>query len=150
MCAANIVHSICIRVGLLEGLPIWRFISRRNTRIKLKEDVGKFLKLDIYDASNNFITFLLGFDKYYTKNLLDIKFNDSYLHITLDNIGVGFYPKHNRFEIDEEDISYMVYRNTICSTRIKKRWDPITEKLKQRYVEIILDLAKYIANPPFQ
>lgn len=141
----NLIHGICISKNHINNSHKWRFIYKYKENKILNERIKEFLGLNIFDASNNFITFMLSLDDNYTKYVSSIHFSQIYLSINLsDRLFVEYYPKSNRFEINEDNITYTVYRNTKYSNFIKNKWIPTTEKIKEEYIKIIINMAEYI------
>lgn len=151
----NLIVDICLTKNCINNTPRWKFISKNKQLKKLNDDIYKFKNLDIFSASDNMITFLLSLDKDTVKHIdgslfmysdtflcMDIEYNNDY-PIT----SFSYYPKSNRFEVWNEDVGYTVYRNTKISNRINKMWEPLTDKIKERYLEIIIQAAEYITKP---
>lgn len=144
----NLIHKICMTKNHINNAPKWKFIYKHKETKILDECIKEFLNLNIFDASNNFITFMLSLDNYYTKTITSVHFSKIYLSINLSNgLFIEYYPKSNRFEINEDSITYTVYRNTKYSNFIKDKWEPTAEKIKEEYINIIISMAEYIILP---
>lgn len=144
----NLIHEICINKYYINITPKWKFITKRKRIKNFNDSISKFMDLDIFSLSDNVISFLLSWNKETETVAGYLYYNDSCLCIEVldndNNIKVDYYPKSNRFEI-RGYVSYSIYRNTKTSKYINGMWEPLTEKIKERYLEIILQIAEYIS-----
>ena len=146
----NLIQDICLTKNYINNIPKWKFISKNKQIKKLNKNISEFLNLDIFNASNNIITFLLSLGKEITKHVDGyLWYDDTCISIeVLDNeeiFKVDYYPRSNRFEIGCSYMHYSIYRNTKISNRINKMWGPLTDKIKKRYLNIILQMAEFIS-----
>lgn len=146
----NLIHDICLTKNKINNTPKWRFIEGYKQSKRLNEDIINFLDLDIFNASENIISFLVCFnEETLDKNVNGfLQSSATFIKIQIQDdqntTHIMYLPKRNRFEINNKDVAYTIYRNTKISNQISKMWEPLTHKIKERYVEIILNLAEYI------
>ena len=152
----NLIHAICLNKQRIDSTPKWKIFTLQKENKTFNKLISEFADLDIFDASNNFISFLLSLGEL-SNSVWGINYDENYLSIDLDAyyiIGgvnsthaVVYYPKSNRFEITGEDVSYTIYRNTKNSNKINKMWEPLTIELKSIYADKIIEMAEYISTP---
>ena len=135
----NIIHDICLTENKIKNTPRWKFITRNKLNKKLNKLKLDFLNLDVFNASNNIISFLISLGKDMTKNVNGyLWYDDRCILIQIqDNetiFDVNYYPKSNRFEIISDYISFSIYRNTKVSNYINNIWESLEEKIKERYI----------------
>lgn len=149
----NLIHDICLTKNHINNTPRWKFISKNKQTKKLDNNISNFLNLDIFASSENMISFLLSLGEQITKNINGYLFYDDAcmcIEVVDDgvNIRVEYYPRSNRFEIKSDYLAYSIYRNTKICNHIRKIWEPLTIKIKERYIEIIIQMAEYISMGP--
>lgn len=143
----NLIHDICLLKNSINHTPKWKFISRNKLIKKLDEDISEFKNLDIFSASENIISFLISVDKEIVKCIDIDSILYDYSYLTLDmrtgNIitTITYLPTLNSFEVKNVNIAYTIYHNTAASRRINKMWEPLTYKIKEKYIEIIIKIA---------
>lgn len=148
----NLIHDICLTKNKIINTPKWRLFERYKQSKRLNEDTLNFLNLDIFNASENMITFLLSLDRKIIENNIKgfITYDTTFLVLLIlgdtTNTYVYYHPKFNRFEITNDNVAYTIYRNSKISTKINKMWEPLTHKIKERYLEIIIQIAEYISQ----
>lgn len=149
----DLIMDICLTKNKLNNIPKWKFITKNKQIKNLDNSISEFLESDIFNASDSMITFLLSLDKNIFNNInnnppiycgsslcMDIQYDNHY------NTSFVYYPKSNRFEVWSEDIAYTIYRNTKISNQINNMWEPLTYKIKEKYLEIIIQVAEYISK----
>lgn len=143
----NLIHDICLTKNSINNIPKWRFIKRNKQMRRFNKIISDFLNLDIFVASEGTISFLLGLNINTINNInvhgvecMDILIEDN------TYISVTYYPITNRFEITSADISYTIYRNNKISNRINNIWEPLTRKIKEKYLEVIIQIAEYLSD----
>jgi hypothetical protein len=151
----NLIHAIYLNKNRINSMPRWKIITLYKERKNLDTLISDFMKLDVFDASNNIISFLLSLGKL-SNDIWGIKYNENYISIDMNAFYyidgnnyeciITYYPKSNRFEINDDDVSYTIYRNTKNSNKINKMWEPLTVYIKDIYVDIILEMAEYISS----
>lgn len=148
----NLIHDICITKNKINNTPRWRFIALNKQTKKLNNDIEDLLSLDIFSLSDHIISFLNCFSDDILENNITgyLQHSNTFIHlmITDDNNlsnNVLYLPTSNRFEINNMNIGYTIYRNTKISNKINKVWEPLSIKIKQRYLEIVIELAEYIS-----
>ena len=150
----NLIHDICLTKNSINSTPRWKFISKIKLTQKLNSDISEFLKLDVFSASENVLSFLLSLDRETTKHINGyLSYDEAYILIeVLENDGtntdVTYYPRSNRFEIWNKYVSYTIYRNTKISNIINKMWEPLTNEIKERYLDMIIQMADNIITKP--
>ena len=156
----NLIHAICLNKNRISNTPKWKFISVYKANKNLNNSISTFLSLDIFDASNNLISFLLSLGEL-SNTIHGITYSDTFIDLDIGkssidihgfenlktNAHVIFYPKSNRFEIISDVVSYTIYRNTKNGNTVNKMWEPLTNDLKEIYIDIILRMAEYINTP---
>lgn len=152
----NLIHAICLSKNRINDIPRWKIITLYKENKLLNEQISDFVKLDIFDASNNIISFLLSLGEL-SNSIWGVTYDENYISINMDDFYytdttnykcvITYYPKSNRFEINGEDVSYTIYRNTKNGSTITKMWETLIMQLKTIYVDIIIDMAEYISNP---
>jgi len=150
----NLIHAICLSKIHINQLPKWKIVSIYKENKLLNNNINKFLNLDIFDASDNIITFLLSLKELPSESVWGVTYDINFINIdmgtycTIDGYKnesiVTYYPKSNRFEITDKNISYTIYRNTKNSSIINKIWEPLTDDLKNIYLDIIFEATRYI------
>ena len=149
MIIMNLIHDICLTKTNLKNTPKWKFITIRKLNKKLNEDIDKFMDLDIFSIGDNVLTFLLSLDKKCIDKI------DCYIHygskfisviVTDDEVLISYFPKSNYFEISAKNMTFTIYRNTKASKYFTKIWEPLMLKTKERYLEIIIQMADYISK----
>lgn len=145
----NLIHDICLTINDINNTPKWKFITKHKQIKKLNENRLNFLDLNIFSSSDNVLTFLLAINDYNPESIPGLAFNKAWLHIDIidDNIHIDYYPNSNRFEIWGSTVAYTIYRNTKNSNKINNMWEPLSCKMKKRYLEIIIQMAEYISQP---
>lgn len=151
----NLIHEICLTKNNISNIPKWKIITKNKQEKKLNKDISEFKNSDIFSASENIISFLLSLDKEITNHITGfLYYTDTYLHIEVLDINevitdVVYFPNSNRFEIGNKNVGYTIYRNNKICNRIDKMWEPLTVKIKERYLDIIIQMAEYIASISF-
>ena len=147
----NLIHDICLTKNSINSTPNWRFISKNKYKKKLNNDISEFLNLDIFSASENVISFLICFDEEIIDETVSGFLQSSATFIRLElpdnneiDTKILYLAKANCFEISNKDVAYTIFRNNRVSNRINKMWEPLTDKIKERYVEIIIQMADYL------
>lgn len=144
----NLIHDICLTKIRINNIPRWKFISKNKEMKNLDRKMSEFLNLDIFNASDNIITFLISLNKkIYNDNIGNIWYTDTFIAFNIpDDIGretnITYYPISNHFEIWNNDVAYNIYRNTKISNRINKMWEPLTNNIKERYLNIIIHIVE--------
>lgn len=146
----NLIHEICLTKNRINNIPKWKFIVKKKQKEKLNNLILEFLNLDIFVASENAISFFISINRNTIYNIdSNLKYDDSYLNIQLSDNNyvthITYYPKSNRFEIENDHVAYTIYRNTKSSKHIKSIWEPLTDKIKEKYINIIIQIAESIA-----
>lgn len=149
----NLIHDICLTKNSINNTPKWKFITKNKQEKRFDKDISDFLNLDIFSASEHMISFLISLGRGITKYIDGyLKYNDVHIAVQVfdDNIAtitnVTYYPLSNRFEIENDHVHYTIYRNTKISNHVNKMWEPLTHKIKKRYLEIIIQMAEYLVN----
>lgn len=144
----NLIYNICLIKNKINNTPKWKYITKRKLEKHLNENISMFLNLDIYIASENILTFLLGLGEGITQYINDyVCYNYSYMAININNdtiINVHYYPKSNRFDIYNENFAYSIYKNNKICNKINKLWTPLTTDIKKRYLDMIIEVADYL------
>lgn len=146
----NLIHDICLTKNKINNIPKWKIITRSKEVKRLNNDMIEFLNLDIFSASDNIITFLLSLNL--NNEIRDTipNYNESFIHVDIGKdtiIHVDYYPRSNRFEVWDKDVAYTIYRNTKICNHINKMWEPLTMKIKEEYLKIIIQIAEYVLTP---
>lgn len=149
----NLIHDICLTKTYINNTPKWKVLSVRKLNKKLNEDLNIFLDLDIFATADNTFTFLLSLDrKIISENIKSgLLYNNASFTIEIEDeyykyLDIEYYPRTNKFEITSYGLSYTIYRNTKPSRYINKMWEPLTDRIKKRYLDIIIQLADYISK----
>ena len=148
----NLIHEICLLKSNINNTPKWKFITKNKLSKKLDEDITKFRELDIFRASENIISFLLSLNRDTTKHISGEQVLYNYTYLALDIkmgenapiINVLYFPKSNTFDIKGNNISYTIYPKTRLGKRLSGMWNPLSYKIKERYIEIIIQMADEI------
>lgn len=140
----NIIHNISITKINLHKIPKWRIFTKYKMNKELNKYINNFLLLDIFIASDDFITFIMSFDNKFIENNIDnIKFNRLCLSLKISDTIIHYFPKSNRFEIIDNSYKYYVYKKTNLNSFIKIKWDKISNDIKQFYIEKILYVSEF-------
>lgn len=150
----NLVQDICLIKNNINSISKIHFILRNKEIKKFNNKISEFMNLDIFNASDNMLTFLISLGKETTNAAIDcyLWYDNSCISIQLcdnDNMCptyIDYYPNSNRFEIKSDHVSYSIYRNTKISNRINEMWGPLSINIKEKYVDIIIQIAEYISN----
>ena len=149
----NLIHEICLTVSAINNTPKWKFITRNKLKNKLDEKISEFKELNIFDASDNMLSFLLSLDKeliiyiiryrnlYYDATFIGVNLKSGY---NASGTIVLYHPKLNRFDITGSNMSYSIHRKDRLGKRTSSIWEPLTYRIKERYIEIIIDIAKIL------
>jgi hypothetical protein len=146
--AINLIHGICLTKNVIKNIPRWKFITRNKEQKILNQYISDFLNLDIFTASDNFITFLIGLSKEITEDLnIFLWYNDTLFIIEIpdDNESVTnivYYTHSNRFEVWNKSIAYTIYRNNKINKSVNDIWEPLSYKIKETYIDIIIQLSE--------
>ena len=132
----------------------WKFITKNKLRKKLEEDINEFKELDIFRASENMISFLLSLNRDTTKLISGEQVLYNYTYLALDiKLGenspitnVLYFPKSNTFDIKNKNTAYTIYPKARIGKRISGMWNPLSYKIKERYIEIIIQMADELDN----
>lgn len=147
----NIIQDICMIKNNIDNIPKWKFITKFKQRKKLDNIISEFLKLDIFNASDIMITFLICFDEKIIQKYINesIQINNSLIKFEIkdyNNIitNIIYFPKTSHFEISNENITYSIYRNNKINTNMNAIWESLTYKIKEKYIDIIIQMTKYL------
>lgn len=144
----NLIHDICLTKNSINNTPNWRFISKNKYKKKLNNNILEFLNLDIFSASDNMISFLVSLGSEITCNINGyLRYCEIYITIQIPESNITtitYYPTSNRFEVENDYIRYTIYRNNKISNNINNVWEPLTHKIKKRYIDIIIQMADYL------
>ena len=145
----NLIHDICLTKNRINNTPRWKFITRNKEIKKLNNLKLQFLNLNIFDAADSTITFLISLDKnLVNRSDIFLFYGESHLLVKVidDDVEtlVTYFPKNNWVEVATEHTCYSIYRNSKISKRVNKMWEPLINKIKEKYLEIIIEMIKYL------
>ena len=144
----NLIQEICLAKNKINNTPKWKFISRKKAINIFEENMDKFKSLDIFDSSDILLTFLLGIDWLKIDSIPLLKgvlFSTTNLTLKVnENTEVVYLAKMGMFNIKDESISYSIYKNSRPSRSNKDKWNILTDSLKEKYVEIVTELANHV------
>ena len=164
MSALDIIRIMCIKMGKLEKLPKWRFISRKNISIKIIKLYNEFLDCDIYEKMSILASMLIQINTntpYLISTELEdtVKINTVSIEIPFKDDdtypgSIRYTPKTCEFVVNLITLvggdSFNVSKDLPISSFNKKRFDYICDHiLNNKFLIIISNLSYAINNHMF-
>ena len=98
------------------------------------------------------LTFLLSLDREFINEIIKDKiyYNDTFIGMGLKlgyndySTSILYHARSNNFSVSGNKVSYAVYRKDRLGKRMRGMWEPLTYRIKERYIDIIIDIAKIL------
>ena len=121
---------------------------------KLKKEVkdltAELMEEDIFSLSKAFASIMQHISSETAMNLQEysnISISSSKILLYIDDAIIDYHPLSNRFQVTQDNSIYYIYENNRISRFIAKNWDPLVNKIKELYIQVIIKVSDDLNQP---
>ena len=157
MAPVNIIHSLCIKIGLLNTVSKYNFLYRYFIKKKIFRLFDQFFNYTIFEQSDALASILISLNGQNPEILTDILENivrvtPVSMELYVKNALVSYIQKGNYFSIDTNIHAAGGYKfdykvNGSGNSNFDSMLDALLPDIEKNYMSIIYSIAMILNNP---